>query len=44
MADRSQSGVLDTCTYIDLDQLDPEVLPEIPELDSGIQSRAGSTC
>ena len=32
VADRSQSGVLDTCTYLDLDQLDPQVLPEIPEL------------
>ena len=32
MAERHQSGVLDTCTYIDLDQLDPAVLPEIPEL------------
>src|SRR5215470_12206171 len=28
----SESGVLDTCTYIDLDLLDPEVLPKIPEL------------
>ncbi|MBB5956014.1 hypothetical protein FHS29_002595 [Saccharothrix tamanrassetensis] len=32
MADRHESGVLDTCTYIDLGLLDPAVLPEIPEL------------
>ncbi|MEV0681754.1 type II toxin-antitoxin system VapC family toxin [Actinosynnema sp. NPDC050436] len=32
MAERRKSGVLDTCTYIDLGQLDPAVLPEIPEL------------
>jgi len=25
-------GVLDTCTYIDLDLLDPEVLPAVPEI------------
>ena len=30
--ERPESGVLDTCTYIDLDLLDPEVLPKIPEL------------
>lgn len=32
MADRHESGVLDTCTYIDLAVLDPEVLPVTPEL------------
>src|SRR2546421_6941282 len=32
VADRYQSGVLDTCTYIDLGQLDPESLPVVPEL------------
>jgi|SRR5215470_5838381 len=30
--ERPESGVLDTCTYIDLDLLDPEALPRIPEL------------
>lgn len=32
MADRHASGVLDTSTYIDLHLLDPEVLPELPEI------------
>lgn len=32
MADRHPAGVLDTCTYIDLDVLDPEDLPAVPEL------------
>lgn len=32
MADRHPSGVLDTCAYIDLDLLDPAVLPAVPEL------------
>lgn len=32
MADRHPSGVLDTGAYIDLDLLDPEVLPAVPEL------------
>ncbi|PXY19470.1 twitching motility protein PilT [Prauserella muralis] len=32
MAERYPSGVLDTCTYLDLDVLDPAVLPEIPEI------------
>ncbi|WP_410637474.1 type II toxin-antitoxin system VapC family toxin [Amycolatopsis sp. lyj-346] len=32
MADRHAAGVLDTCTYIDLDSLDPKVLPEFPEI------------
>jgi predicted nucleic acid-binding protein len=32
MADRPVSGVLDTCVYIDLDQLDPASLPSVPEL------------
>lgn len=32
MADRHESGVLDTCTYIDLALLAPSALPVIPEL------------
>lgn len=32
VAERRQSGVLDTGTYIDLDLLDPSVLPVVPEL------------
>ncbi|MBP2338092.1 putative nucleic acid-binding protein [Saccharothrix coeruleofusca] len=32
MAERRESGVLDTCAYIDLGLLDPAALPEIPEL------------
>ncbi|HEX3783515.1 MAG TPA: type II toxin-antitoxin system VapC family toxin [Pseudonocardiaceae bacterium] len=32
MAERHQSGVLDTCVYIDLDILDPAVLPVVPEI------------
>lgn len=32
MVERHPTGVLDTCTYIDLDVLDPQVLPELPEL------------
>ncbi|WP_428318653.1 type II toxin-antitoxin system VapC family toxin [Kitasatospora sp. LaBMicrA B282] len=32
MAERRPAGVLDTCTYIDLDLLDPAVLPVLPEL------------
>jgi predicted nucleic acid-binding protein len=32
VAERPESGVLDTCTYIDLGLLDPAALPEIPEL------------
>lgn len=28
----AESGVLDTCAYIDLDQLDPAALPDYPEL------------
>lgn len=32
MADQAQSGILDTCTYIDLGQLDPAALPVVPEL------------
>jgi predicted nucleic acid-binding protein len=32
VVDRPESGVLDTCAYIDLDQLDPAILPAIPEL------------
>lgn len=32
MAERTGSGVLDTCAYIDLDQLDESALPEYPEL------------
>jgi hypothetical protein len=32
MSERRESGVLDTCVYLDLGTLDPEVLPEIPEI------------
>lgn len=32
MTDRHASGVLDTCTYIDLDVLDPNTLPKLPEI------------
>ena len=32
MVDRHPVGVLDTCTYIDLDVLSPEDLPVTPEL------------
>lgn len=32
VADRHPSGVLDTCTYIDLDVLDAALLPAFPEL------------
>ncbi|GAA2672714.1 MULTISPECIES: type II toxin-antitoxin system VapC family toxin [Actinosynnema] len=32
MAERRASGVLDTCVYIDLDSLDPQALPQLPEL------------
>lgn len=32
VTERAASGVLDTCTYIDLDTLDPGVLPAVPEL------------
>jgi predicted nucleic acid-binding protein len=32
MADRYEAGVLDTCTYIDLYQLDPASLPAVPEI------------
>ncbi len=32
MPDRPASGVLDTCTYIDLDVVDPAALPAIPEI------------
>ncbi|GAB3140427.1 type II toxin-antitoxin system VapC family toxin [Amycolatopsis sp. NPDC004378] len=32
MAERHAAGVLDTCTYIDLDTLDPKALPEFPEI------------
>ena len=31
-SERPESGVLDTCTYVDLDLLDPAALPQIPEL------------
>lgn len=34
VADRHLFGVLDTCTYIDLDVLDPADLPVTPELTS----------
>ncbi len=32
VVDQHESGVLDTCTYIDLGLLDPAELPAIPEL------------
>jgi toxin FitB len=32
VADRHESGILDTCTYIDLERLDPASLPAVPEL------------
>lgn len=32
VAERPESGVLDTCAYIDLGLLDPAGLPQIPEL------------
>lgn len=32
MAERPESGVLDTCTYIDLALLDPAMLPVLPEI------------
>lgn len=32
MAERPESGVLDTCVYIDLDLLDPAHLPAVPEI------------
>ena|SRR5437764_3249150 len=32
MTERHETGVLDTCTYIDLGLLDPAALPKIPEL------------
>ncbi len=32
VADRHRSGVLDTCTYIDLALLGPNDLPEVPEI------------
>ncbi|TGZ09600.1 type II toxin-antitoxin system VapC family toxin [Streptomyces rhizosphaericola] len=32
MAERHPVGVLDTCTYIDLDLLEPERLPALPAL------------
>ncbi|HEX6500185.1 MAG TPA: VapC toxin family PIN domain ribonuclease [Micromonosporaceae bacterium] len=32
MPDRHAVGILDTCTYIDLDLLDPADLPTFPEL------------
>lgn len=34
MPDRHPSGVIDTCTYIDLGLIDVQDLPEIPELTS----------
>lgn len=32
VADRHESGVLDTCAYIDLAKLDPASLPTVPEI------------
>jgi predicted nucleic acid-binding protein len=34
VTDRHECGVLDTCTYIDLDLLDPARLPRVPEITS----------
>lgn len=34
MPEHHTSGVLDTCTFIDLPSLDPEVLPDYPEITS----------
>jgi predicted nucleic acid-binding protein len=34
VAERRESGVLDTCVYIDLGVLDPAVLPVVPEITS----------
>lgn len=34
MADRNESGVLDTCAYIDLGLVDPASLPAVPEITS----------
>lgn len=34
MGDLPGSGVLDTCTYLDLDRIAPEKLPRFPELTS----------
>ncbi|MBE1573868.1 putative nucleic acid-binding protein [Amycolatopsis roodepoortensis] len=32
MAERPETGVLDTCAYIDLGLLDPSALPRLPEI------------
>jgi toxin FitB len=32
VAERHESGVLDTCVYIDLDLLEPDALPVVPEI------------
>jgi predicted nucleic acid-binding protein len=32
VAERHESGVLDTCVYIDLDLLEPGALPVVPEI------------
>ncbi|WP_406269504.1 type II toxin-antitoxin system VapC family toxin [Nocardia sp. NBC_00881] len=32
MNERHAAGVIDTCTYIDLYELDPAVLPQLPEI------------
>jgi len=32
VAERHESGVLDTCAYLDLGLLDPEALPKLPEI------------
>lgn len=32
MAERYEAGILDTCTYIDLHQLDPASLPAVPRI------------
>jgi hypothetical protein len=32
VAERYESGVLDTCVFVDLDVLDPALLPAVPEI------------
>lgn len=32
MSSRHRAGVIDTCTYIDLDVIDPADLPRVPEI------------
>lgn len=32
MSERHESGVLDTCVFLDLDRIDPDDLPEYPQI------------